>query len=70
MTIVPKNKFFLYSDGLLDGIDHSGVRFGEKRIQAYFMSNVKIKPDAFIEGLLAEYNEHIKKTVQVDDLSP
>jgi serine phosphatase RsbU (regulator of sigma subunit) len=69
MALAPRQKFFVYSDGLIDGIDHVGIRFGEKRVQNYFLTNIGLKPDAFIKQLLEQYEEYIKNTVPVDDMT-
>jgi serine phosphatase RsbU (regulator of sigma subunit) len=69
LPIVPHTKFFIYSDGLLDGIDFRGNRFGEHRIKDFVVSNMKLKPGAFVKNLQEEFDAFTKDAIQVDDFT-
>ncbi len=69
VPIAPHTKFFIYSDGLLDALDIRGNRFGENRIKEFVVSNMKLRPAAFVKNLQEEFDAFVGDAIQADDFT-
>jgi sigma-B regulation protein RsbU (phosphoserine phosphatase) len=69
VPIAPHTKFFIYSDGLLDALDIHGNRFGEHRIKEFVVSNMKLRPAAFVKNLQEEFDAFVRDAIQADDFT-
>ena len=69
VSLAPHTKFFIYSDGLLDALDLHGNRFGENRIKEFVVSNMKLRPGAFVKNLQEEFDAFTREAIQSDDFT-
>ena len=62
-------KVYLFSDGLSDLMDPSGIRWGEERVQAFLTKHRTATPPAFLDALKNEIDLWQRDAPQADDIT-
>jgi len=60
---------FLYTDGLIEALDHSGREYGEERLRRYLAANRALSPPALVGACIADLESFLGGATKTDDLT-
>jgi len=69
LTLAPRDRLFLFTDGFADAANTVGVRYGDDRLEETVGSLRNLSSDLVIKGLIASVDEFAGNVPQFDDLT-
>lgn len=65
----PGDSLILYTDGIVEAMDHAGVEYGLERFAQILQSLIAATPDEVVEGVVADLAEHVGGAEASDDIT-
>jgi hypothetical protein len=59
----------IFTDGLVEAVNHTGEEYGEERMMAVLNGNVGMQPDLLLDRMIFDVNAFVGSTPQHDDIT-
>jgi sigma-B regulation protein RsbU (phosphoserine phosphatase) len=69
VTLAGGDWLVIFTDGLVEAVDHTGEEYGEQRMMAVLNGNVGMAPDLLLDRMIFDVNAFVGSTPQHDDIT-
>ena len=69
VTVASGDWLIIFTDGLVEAVNHTGEEYGEQRMMAILNGNVGMAPDLLLDRMIFDVNAFVGSTPQHDDIT-
>ena len=69
VTLASGDWLIIFTDGLVEAVNHTGEEYGEQRMMAVLNGNVGMAPDLLLDRMIFDVNAFVGTTPQHDDIT-
>jgi len=69
VTLGQGDWLIIFTDGLVEAVNHAGEEYGEQRMLAILNGNIELAPDLLLDRMIFDVNAFVGSTPQHDDIT-
>ncbi len=69
VTLASGDWLIIFTDGLVEAVNHTGEEYGEQRMMAVLNGNIGLAPDLLLDRMIFDVNAFVGTTPQHDDIT-